>query len=121
MKNLNRSRTLAGRRSKQTPECARSRCSLHAIPIPRGLRPPAQGCEERATLGQGSTDAPTLKGLWQAHAGSDVRKHGATTLSGLNSRRHLTQGSSFLATLGFGPESLWDSPRSVARLFAAAL
>ncbi len=122
MKNLNHSRSLtAGRGSMQAPECARSGCTLHAIPIPKGLRPPAQGCEERATLGKGSTEAPTLKGLWQAHAGSDVGRDGITTLSGLNSRRRLTQGSSFLATLGFGAESLWDSPPLAARLLAATL
>jgi len=31
--------------------------------IPQGLRPKAQGCEARATLGQPSTLPPTLKGL----------------------------------------------------------
>src|SRR6266704_5874987 len=33
----------------------------------------------------------------------------ATTLSGLSSIRRISQGSSFLATLGFVAESLWDS------------
>ncbi len=33
----------------------------------------------------------------------------AATPSGLFTFGHLSQGSSFLATLGFGPESLWDS------------
>jgi len=76
------------------PECARPRCTLYAFPIPKGLRPPAQGCEERATLGKGRTEAPTLKGLWQAHDGSCVGKHGVTTLSGFDRTRPSTQGSS---------------------------
>src|SRR5438445_3306233 len=122
MKNLDNSRILAaGRISVQAPECAHSRWTLHTIPIPQGLRPSAQGCEERATLGKGSTEAPTLKGLRQADASSDVGKDGATTLSGLNPGRHSTQGGSFLATLGFGPESLWDSSPFATRLLAAAL
>jgi hypothetical protein len=29
----------------------RPRCTLHISAIPKGLCPPAQGCEERATLG----------------------------------------------------------------------
>ena len=46
--------------------------------IPKGLCLPAQGCEERATLGGGP-------------------------------QRFQPQRSSFLATLGFEPQSLWDS------------
>ena len=36
--------------------------------------------------------------------------HSAATPSGLYSLFHFPQGSSFLATLGFMSESLWDSP-----------
>jgi hypothetical protein len=32
-------------------------------PIPKGLNPLAQGCEERATLGGEFREIPTLKGL----------------------------------------------------------
>src|SRR6266702_2660832 len=47
--------------------------TLYTSPIPKGLRPPAQGCEERATLGKIVESAPTLKGLWQARACCDMR------------------------------------------------
>jgi hypothetical protein len=63
--------------------------SRSARTIPKGLRPPAQGCEERATLG-------------------NHRENFATPL-GLCVSRTVTQGSSCLATLGFGSESRWDS------------
>jgi len=33
-------------------------------PIPKGLRPPAQGCEERGTLGNRFDAPPTPTGLW---------------------------------------------------------
>src|SRR2546422_634587 len=81
MNDLNHARTLAASRIlMQAPECARSRCTLHTIPIPQGLRPSAQGCEERATLGKGSTEAPTLKGLRQADAIIAAVESGAQVL-----------------------------------------
>jgi hypothetical protein len=45
------------------PAGARTSCPGHAWPIPRGLRPTAQGCEARATLGQPRPCAPTPTGL----------------------------------------------------------
>src|SRR6266702_5327486 len=41
-------------------ECGCPSCTLHASSIPKGLCPPAQGCEERATLGNGPC-APQLR------------------------------------------------------------
>ena len=38
-----------------------------------------------------------------------AEKNSAVTLSGFVKLRSFTQGSSFLATLGFVTESLWDS------------
>jgi hypothetical protein len=35
------------------------------VRIPTGFRPKAQGCEERATLGQPSNIITTPTGLWQ--------------------------------------------------------
>src|SRR5437879_8045717 len=74
--------------------------------IPKGLRNKAQGCEERATLGKETDDSQPQRGCgmvlfpWSS----------ATTLSGLfPMSRAFSQGSSFLATLGFIAESLWDS------------
>jgi len=77
--------------------------------ILKGLCPPAQGCEERATLGNRARALPTLKGLQRCLAVLEGGKSGAATLSGLNSRHRHPPGSSFLATLGFETESLWDS------------
>src|SRR2546430_511740 len=72
-------------------------------PIPTGLRNKAQGCEERATLGQSSMSSSTPMGLRHIAVPQPQPRWGCAD-SG-----RLTQGSSFLATLGFGPESLWDS------------
>jgi hypothetical protein len=67
------------------------------LTIPKGLRPKAQGCEERATLGNRSL--------------ADTNPNGVTTCPaqgapqprwGCPSRGRSTQGSSFLTTLGFG-------------------
>jgi hypothetical protein len=53
----------------------------------------------------------TLKGLWlSTFRAWPLAAALATTPSGLNMlSRGFSQGSSFLATLGFGVESLWDS------------
>src|SRR5205823_415834 len=37
--------------------------SRGAIPIPKGLRPPAQGCEARATLGNGAGEIGNPNGV----------------------------------------------------------
>jgi len=39
------------------------RCSLQASSIPKGLRPPAQWCEERATLGKHRSGIPNPNGV----------------------------------------------------------
>ncbi len=87
-------------------ECADLSCSLYPSTIPKGLRLAAPGCEERATLGPTPKHPPTPKGLRPCPL---FRSHGAATLSGLYSLSRFPQGSSFLATLGFVSESLWDS------------
>src|SRR6266436_1095500 len=88
-----------------------SRCSLPVSSIPKGLCNSAQGCEERATLGKGTDDSQPQQGCgrvlfpWSS----------ATTLSGLSPIwGAFSQGSSFLATLGFIAESLWDSALAAA-------
>src|SRR5690349_21703088 len=75
-----------------------------AVFILKGLWPKAQGCEERATLGTNRKCSQALKGL-----SPGVRERRDATLSGLTVSWLFTQGSSFLATLGFKPESLQDS------------
>src|SRR5207249_868026 len=57
-------------------------CCAHGRSIPTGLRPPAQGCEERATLGRPDERSATPTGLWPYEL---VPSHRAATLSGLDS------------------------------------
>ncbi|SRR5258708_5709285 len=87
---------------------ALKRSSVEALgsAIPTGLCLPAQGCEERATLGTARKCPATPTGLRPCPLFSS---QGAATLSGLNSSSTFPQGSSFLATQGFVSESLWDS------------
>jgi len=49
----------SARRSEESPSepgaswsAVAEACTLHAVSIPKGLCPPAQGCEQRATLGK---------------------------------------------------------------------
>src|SRR6266576_2015884 len=75
----------------------------------RDENPLAQGCEERATLGEFAIRFSTLKGLKQFFQNAPVMHTTAATLSGLCVHESIPQGSSFLATLGWRMESLWDS------------
>ena len=70
--------------------------------IPKGFRPPAQGCEERATLGHRGQSS-------QPQRGCVPRGAKAATPLGLLHGDAGSQGSSFLALLGFDTESGWDS------------
>ena len=99
--------------SERFAECGRfDFCSLHDLSIPTGLRHPAQGCEGRATLGAFRRGFTTPTGL---RPDPLLTAHYAATHSGLDSLPPFSQGSSVragqanLATLGFVPESLWDS------------
>jgi hypothetical protein len=68
-----------------------------------GFRNKAQGCEERATLGE-------RRAKKQPQRGCDPRRPftKAETPLGFCLSDPLPQGSSFLATRGFGTQSLWD-------------
>jgi hypothetical protein len=71
------------------------------------LRNKAQGCEGRATLGPSSIISSTPSGL---RPFTTATREGVTQPRwGWDQITLLTQGSSFLATLGFGTESRWDS------------
>src|SRR5436309_1390396 len=78
------------------------------LPIPKGLRPKAQGCEARATLGvrRKKTTTPTGLRLRALRSSETKPRWGFVFLC------QSSQGSSFLATLGFVAESRWDSYRS---------
>src|SRR6266850_1522039 len=73
-------------------------------PIPKGLCLSAQGCEERATLGHRSQIFPTLKRF--AACGS---RFDATPVGVDESFDSYSQGSSFLATLGWKTQPRWGS------------
>ena len=73
------------------------------VSIPKGFRHKAQGCEGRATLGLPRRDRPTPTGLGRLLSHED-----ATPLE-LKVCSALSQGSSFLATLGWRTQSLRDS------------
>ena len=67
---------------------------------PTGLRPPAQGCEEQATLGTRGESSPTPTGLWPA---SSAARHNPV---GVGNHFHAaTQGS----PLGAGNPGLEDT------------
>jgi hypothetical protein len=68
--------------------------------IPKGFGRKAQGCEERATLGNRAAIVLNPKGV------APVRL--VSTPLGLASFGISTQGSSFLATLGWETQSRWD-------------
>ena len=71
------------------------------------LRNKAQGCEERATLGPELNISSTPTGLRLV---APPTREGVTQPRwGWDQIALLTQGSSFLATLGIGTESRWDS------------
>jgi hypothetical protein len=76
--------------------------------IPTGFRPKAQGCEERATLGNRPRNVTTAMRLRpKSHAPYEIGF--ATTALRLGKICFTTtQGSSFLATLGWRTQSLWD-------------
>src|SRR5258706_167795 len=68
------------------PQCARPICSLHAsletgqlVRIPKGFRPKAQGCEGRATLGNGPEARANPE---RVVAGFHPERGEAATLSG---------------------------------------
>ena len=82
--------------------------------IPKGFRPPAQGCEERATLGHRGQSS-------QPQRGCVPRGAKAATPLGLLHGDAGSQGSSFLATLGSDTESRWDSDGEYPKGIAASL
>jgi len=92
-------------------------CTLHVSSIPKGLRPPAQGCEERATLGKSEGEIVNPNGV--AAQGRDEYGHNPVGVGGVP--QSFSPGSSFLATLIpypklFMAERSGPPKRSVARL-----
>ena len=75
--------------------------------IPTGFRPKAQGCEERATLGQRPPSVPNRNAV--ATIPDAIISYGLcqNPVGVLCDVHSFTQGS--FATLGWRPESRWDS------------
>ena len=80
--------------------------------IPTGFRPKAQGCEQRATLGNRRHDIHNPNGVVAISYASFPRRRCRNPVGVGGFFSMFTQGSSFLATLGFGTQSLWDCQTS---------
>ena len=77
--------------------------------IPTGFRPKAQGCDAGATLGirpQNVFNRDAVAAIPSSPGALGIC-HNPVGVGG--NKFLFTQGSSFLATLGCMPESLWDS------------
>ena len=79
--------------------------------VPTGLCQPAQGCEERATLGKGRKQSSTATRLWQFHFGTRNSSRNRVAVGDVCST--MTQGSRSPPPPGSGAASrgnlgLWD-------------
>ncbi len=83
-------------------------------PIPTGLRPPAQGREKRATLGRRPPGLTNRNAVAAISFSSAARGIGPNPVGVGDDLIPSSQGSSCIATLGYMPESRWDSPNSIA-------
>src|SRR4026207_2330346 len=93
----------------------------HVLPIPKGLRPPAQGCPVReATLGNVGKGFPTPTGLRPCYPCNGTFMYPPRMPQprcGWNDLSARTQGSlADSATLGFATESLWDSQNEIVAM-----
>jgi hypothetical protein len=82
--------------------------------IPTGFRPKAQGCEEQATLGHRPDNVTNRNVVAAFPFSSAVRGICHNPVGVCKNLIPFTQGSSCVATLGYMPESRWDSPMSTA-------
>jgi hypothetical protein len=91
--------------------------------IPTGFWPKAQGCEARATLGRLSLN-PINRNAVVANAALDVDDVeawvGHNPVGVETPFDMVTQGSSFLATLGWRKESLWDCQNALPYSYSHA-
>src|SRR5258706_348255 len=78
--------------------------------IPKGFRLKAQGWRAAPTLGRRCHMAQPQRGC------GTTQRAVATPLGVETHSGPISQGSSFLATLGFVPESLWDSAKHTLEL-----
>src|SRR5207249_4478639 len=90
----------------------RERCA----PIPKGLCPPAQGCEERAILGHRPQNVFNRNAVVAIPFSPTVRGFCHKPVGVAENLIPFTQGSSCVATLGYMTESLWDSLSKFRRI-----
>ena len=79
------------------------------VRIPTGFRPEAQGCEERATLGHRRAKFANRNAVAAIPFSSATRGICRNLVGVGDDFIPFTQGSSYVATLGYMPESRWDS------------
>jgi hypothetical protein len=75
--------------------------------IPTGFQPKAQGCAAGTTLGHRPTDIANRNAV-VAISFSPIARGVCRNPVGVDDLSSFTQGSSFLATLGWRTQSLWD-------------
>ena len=78
--------------------------------IPTGFRLPAQGCEQRATLGHRPTNLTNRNAVAAIPFVFAARGICHNPVGVGEDSIPFTQGSACVATLGYMPESRWDSP-----------
>jgi hypothetical protein len=94
---------------KRRERCAPAALAFGLARIPTGFRPKARGCKERATLGHRCarfTNRNAVAAMPFSSAARGICRNPVGVDDDLIS---FTQGSSCVATLGYMPESRWDS------------
>ncbi len=76
-------------------------------PITKGLRPPAQGCEERATLGHGSQMETNPNGVVTKTIRSASRRMCRNRVAFVPVLPRSPKVGACAPTLGFGPQPRW--------------
>ena len=84
------------------------------VRIPTGFRLKAQGCAAGATLGRRSTNIINRNAVVAMPFSSAARDVCHNPVGVGDDLIPFTQGSSFLATLGWRTQSLWDCPNRPA-------
>src|SRR5882672_9006553 len=92
---------------------------MNGFSIPKGLRPPAQGCEERATLGKWNSEIPNPNGVVppsRAHRSGSKRRN-PFGVGNLSARLPRVASPSFVKSTSEGrqPWALRRNPVGIER------
>jgi hypothetical protein len=107
---LKKIRQIEIRTNRIVPESA---AALIHRRIPTGFWLKAQGCEARATLGQRSQNIYNRNAVAAIPVSSNARGICHNPVGVVHNLIPFTQGSSFVATLGWRTQSRWDWPNRV--------